>query len=72
MTLSIVDTGPLPPPKYPVFGTEKPSLNLIKDPDAIVPGTNEGSAFALALDAARNPRATLNAAPGTAAVVSVA
>jgi hypothetical protein len=55
VTLSIVDcTGEnpgKPPPKYPVFGTERVSLNLIAGPDIV--GKIEGSAFALALDAAR-------------------
>ena len=73
MTLFIVVVGPgRPPPKYPVFGEGvAPSLNLTAGADGagFVTGVR-GNAFALALDAAKPKRATLNAAPGTAAVVS--
>ena len=71
MTLSIVDAVGEPPPKYPVFGEGALSLNLTAGDEGagFIIGVS-GSAFALALDAVRARRATLNAAPGTAAVVS--
>ena len=71
MTLSIVERGPLPPPKYPVFGVDDASpLNLTAGDEGAGFITDSGSAFALALDAAKRLRSGLNAAPGTAAVVS--
>ena len=61
-----------PPPKYPVFGGAIPSEYLTGGTldEGIILLLSPGSAFALALDAARPNLATLNAAPGTAAVVS--
>jgi hypothetical protein len=50
---------------YKVFNYYNTNYTLF---DTVAVGC--GSAFALALDAARYPRATLNAAPGTSAVVS--